>query len=232
MIVCFWKPVMSDIEKSRHTPPVWDDALEEWKATIPIPELAGFDASSKKSVLDRFAQKMAVRSGELSQHGDAEALPIGVFPLIIHNRMRNSDPTRSQQVAIEFLISRRGWMVNAALEAIFNWYAAWSVHSRATPPAFPTSPEDIDDLYPLVDATEGLRPLIKLEALYVHEASRGGVSDIGFEFITCWGDEHGLGILMNRLQCIDLGTAEVASSDRYETVLDGTLWKLVAVTSA
>ena len=87
-------------------------------------------------------------------------------------------------------------------------------------------------LYPLVDTPEGLRPLIKLEALHVHEASRGGVSDIGFEFITCWDDEHGLGVLMNRLQCIDLGTADVASSDRYETVLDGTLWKLVAVASA
>ncbi|HBJ33656.1 MAG TPA: hypothetical protein DDZ51_02615 [Planctomycetaceae bacterium] len=223
---------MSDMEKSLRTPPIWDDELEEWNATIPIPELAGFDASSEKSVLDRFTQKMGTRSGELSQHDDEGALPAGTFPLIIHNRMRNSDPTRSQQDAIELLLFRRRSMVNAALEAIFNWYTAWSVRSRATPPAFPSSPEDIDDLYPLVDTPEGLGPLIKLEAVHVHESSRGGVSDIGFEFITCWDDEHGLGVLMNRLQCIDLGTADVASSDRYETVLDGTLWKLVAVASA
>jgi len=218
--------------KSLYTPPIWDDELEEWNATIPIPELAGFDASAEKAVLNRFAQKMGARSDEISQHDDEETLPAGTFPLIIHNRLRNSEPTRSQQDAIELLTSRRRSVVNAALEAIFNWYATWSVDSRDTPPAFPSSLEDIDDLYPLVEAPEGLRPLIRLEALHVHEASRGGVSDIGFEFFTCWDDEHGLGVLMNRLRCMDLGTADVASSDRYETVLDGTIWKLVAVASA
>jgi hypothetical protein len=167
------------MKKPLHTAPIWDDELQEWNTTISIPELADFDASAEKFVLDRFARRVGNRSGELFLLPDEEALPAGTVPLIIHNRMLCSEPTSSQQDAIVFLTSHRRSLVATVLESILSWYITWSVSSRAASPAFPNSSEDINDLYPPVDTPEGLRPLIKLEALHVHEASRGGACSSG-----------------------------------------------------
>lgn len=210
---------------------VWDAEMEEWTGELPIPELAEFDASAEETVLKQERVELGLPPVEEAVKADGERLAAGMYSLRIHNRMQNREPTRCQREALMFFVANRPKIVENSLAAIFGWYANWVDETREAELEFGESREDVEALYPRIEASDELRTLIKLECVDVHEASRGGLSDIGFSFETCWDDEHGLGVLVNRVEVVAVGFQDVAFQDRYETILDGTEWKMIAEAS-
>ncbi|WP_146371934.1 DUF6985 domain-containing protein [Symmachiella macrocystis] len=194
----------------------WDAECEEWCSQITIPELASCDASTE--------QRIPI-STDLSQAS---------FPLLVHNRMGNEQPTGWQCEALSFFNGHRAEIVGNSLQAILEWYVPYVDEYRQVFQAYSPPDDSLDDLdkdFPVIDNTDQLRALIALDCVVVHEASRGGVSDIGLCFDCCWDDEHGLGVLVNKLDVVKMGGADVATEDRYETFLNGTEWKLAPETS-
>ncbi|MEM7245830.1 MAG: hypothetical protein AAF533_10835 [Acidobacteriota bacterium] len=53
------------------------------------------------------------------------------------------------------------------------------------------------ELMPDVTTAEELRPLLRLNTLYLHSPLADGTPVLGFLFRCAWDEEHGLGIVMN-----------------------------------
>jgi len=195
----------------------WDAECEEWCSQVAIPELATFDASTEQRSL-----------------GSTD-LPQACFPLFIHNRMGNEQPTVWQCDALSFFNEYRAEIVGNSLRAILEWYVPYADEYRQVLQAHSSPDDSLDDLdkdFPVIDNIDQLRALISLDCVVVHEASRGGVSDIGLCFDCCWDFEHGLGVLVHKLDVVEMGGTDVATEDRYETLLDGVEWKLAPERSA
>jgi len=63
---------------------------------------------------------------------------------------------------------------------------------------------------PRITSVEGLRELIALEEINVHQISKDGVPYVGYQFACSWDEEHGLGVLMHDKRVIEVGGAETA----------------------
>jgi len=91
----------------------------------------------------------------------------------------------------------------AALAAIFSEY----------PKIIDSYCGAIDDLHqsmPNVKSVEGLRSLINLRSIFIHQISPDGIPYVGFEFDCTWGAEHGLGVLVHGARIVDIAGADIA----------------------
>ena len=70
--------------------------------------------------------------------------------------------------------------------------------------------EDGQELLPDISTTEGLRSLISLQSVNVHQVSHNGVPYLGFELSCTWDQEHGLGVLMHGTRVVEVGGADTA----------------------
>lgn len=69
--------------------------------------------------------------------------------------------------------------------------------------------ENEDDL-PTITSIDGLKKVIALEEINVHQISNDGVPYVGYQFSCSWDEEHGLGILMHNKRVVEIGGADTA----------------------
>jgi hypothetical protein len=70
--------------------------------------------------------------------------------------------------------------------------------------------EDGQELLPDITTTEGLKSLVSLQSVNVHQVSHNGVPYLGFELSCTWDQEHGLGVLMHGTRLVEVGGADTA----------------------
>ena len=91
----------------------------------------------------------------------------------------------------------------AAKAAIFNAYGELRESGDF-------SPQEAEELLPVIANADALRQLIGLYAVNVHQIANGGMPYLGFEFGCTWDQGHGLGVLMHGTRAVAVGGADTA----------------------
>lgn len=75
---------------------------------------------------------------------------------------------------------------------------------------------DIADLYVPAAATDDeLKKLITPTSIHINASEKDGFPYIGYEFECSWDEEHGVGVLMHKLEVDMTGQADTAFSDEH-----------------
>jgi hypothetical protein len=109
------------------------------------------------------------------------------------------EPTREQQGATTFLVANERWIRDAILARVL---AAYPENKRAYEEAvrgmdWPSLPE--------ISSVDGLREVIGPPRIIVHEGEREFMASLGFVFECAWDPEHGLGVIVHKLDVIEIG---------------------------
>ena len=72
------------------------------------------------------------------------------------------------------------------------------------------SPQEAEELLPMLTTPGDLQQLIGLYVVNVHQIAKDGIPYLGFEFGCTWDQEHGLGVLMHGTRVVAVGGNDTA----------------------
>lgn len=114
---------------------------------------------------------------------------VGSVELVFAPEGRDASPlTADEHSLIRWFVENERVVSQGVKEAIFQEYAlAFNLASA-------------DDL----------KDLIGLRTVHIHQIAKNGIPYAGFEFDCTWDPEHGLGVLMHGIRCVELGQGDTA----------------------
>jgi hypothetical protein len=172
--------------------------LFAWKGRVHLEAWKGFAA--REELADEF---MTFR---FSAEPDGD-LGLNVSPL--DNRQSSFQPTHPQARAFQNLLDNQGVLRETVLNAIFSAYGAWRESYLAQDMPSESMPK-------LSNATD-LVHIIAPSTVYVLANEKDGFTHIGFGFSCKWDEEHALGVLTHKGRVVDIGQADTAFTDKYDS---------------
>jgi hypothetical protein len=163
--------------------------LEEWKGFAPREELAN------EFMIFRFS---AEPDGDFG---------LDVRPLDI--RQSNFKPTHAQARAFQHLLDNQQALRESVLNGIFSVYDGW----RKGHLADDMPPENMPELSHHRDLVR----LISPSTVHVLANEKDGFTHLGFGFDCKWDEEHALGVLTHKGRVIEIGQADTAFTDQYDS---------------
>lgn len=163
-------------------PLVWGGYF--WSGDFCLPSLAGFQT-------------------RLGSYGarTTKSPSSGTCKVSVASENEDSQPTKQQQKAFQFLIDHEATIVSKLLHSIFTFYP----EERSK---YGYTENELAKMMPAIDEPTQLHKLIGLSTVHLLSVEYGGVAYIGFEFGCTWDQEHGLGLMTHKKRVIDIGGAD------------------------
>lgn len=111
--------------------------------------------------------------------------------------------TESEMGLVNWLLENEPCVSEAVKSAIFQRYPDFQED-------YGYSPEERAEFMPDLQEADGLRSLIGLYAVNVHQVDKGGLPYLGFEFGCTWDEEHGVGVLTHGTRIVEVGGSDAA----------------------
>jgi hypothetical protein len=148
-------------------------------------------------------------SGFQSRYGDCGSVSApqpsdGSVLVVFAPEGRGPEPLTSDELTlIEWLFANEPEVSRAAQQAILNEYPRFRARAAEFQvDGWAKMPETL--------TLEGLKSLIGLHSVNVHQISSEGLPYIGFELGCTWDEEHGLGVLMHGTHPVEVAGADTA----------------------
>ena len=133
-----------------------------------------------------------------------EAPSDGSVDIVFAPEDRDTSPmTGDEYQLVLWFIDHQDEVSQIVLDAIFSVYPDLQQ-------AYGYDEKDKQQYMPDISCSDDLKKLICLHDVHIHQVERDDMPYIGFEMKCSWDPEHGLGVLMNGTQPVQLGNADVA----------------------
>ena len=133
-----------------------------------------------------------------------EVQATGQFDIVFAPEGRDDSPLKLEELAtVEWLLSNEPRISEAVKAAIFAAYPGLRDE-------YGYSEEELAEFMPELTSSEGLKKLIGLTAIHIHQVAKDGIPYVGFELGCSWDPEHGVGLMMHDTRVVDLGGADSA----------------------
>jgi hypothetical protein len=164
-----------------------DDHGFFWVAKARLPSWAGF--------LDR--------SGAYGGPGASECSD-GTAEIIFAPEGRDISPLdKNEQALVQWFCDHEPSVSEAVKTVIFQTYPDWLE-------SYGYSAAEEAEFMPALWSVDGLKRLIGLHSINLHQIDRDGIPYIGYEFGCTWDPEHGLGVLMYGTRMVEIGGSDTA----------------------
>jgi hypothetical protein len=182
-------PVFGEIE--------WQKAMRSWAGRVQLAFFSAYDATWAEGMGSTTSHKAA---DHRHQQGDFALWLIGPD---------DGMPSRRQERAFRQFLDDRDVICNRVADAIFDLYQGnWGSWRGTAEPD--KAEEHMDDLrVPELHSRDGLRRVIRLEALSVLDCPQDNVALLGFCFECAWDVEHGLGVLVRQGGVVEVGENDI-----------------------
>jgi hypothetical protein len=188
----------------------WQESMHWWTGRIRIDFFSGYDTAATASAAAR--RGVPFRPGTTGagyQRGEVE------LRLITRGK---DQPSPAQERAFLQFVEHRETICRIVVNAVFDYYRGnWGDWRWVVEPG--RAAESTDDLLiPELTTSDGLKSLIRLEALHVVDVQGSKGALLGFCFDCTWDQEHGLGVLVRRGELFEIGENEITwrTTDRGE----------------
>lgn len=125
-------------------------------------------------------------------------------------------PSAEQEQVFRFLIENETRVGNAVVEGVIEAYPAFCEVCREVEEQYykkgsPIAPiEDLDEIVPRKITRKKLQDLIQLVTVYIHRSHLQEFARVGFSFHCTWDEEHGLGVLTQKDNVVEVGQMDIA----------------------
>ena len=158
-----------------------------WTAAVVLPSWRGFQSR---------------QGGYGAQDRDAPSK--GLVKIVFAPEGRGKEPlTDSEMSLVRWVIDHEASISTALLKSLLKEYPSLQKE-------YGYSGAQKSRLMPDIRSVEGLRDLIGLHAINIHQVQKDGIPYAGFEFGCTWDEEHGLGVLMHGTRTVEIGGADTA----------------------
>ena len=128
----------------------------------------------------------------------------GSVDIVFAPEDRDTSPmTTAELQLVRWFLDNQDEVSQIVLEAILSVYPDLQQ-------SYGYEDQDKQTYMPDISEPDQLRNLISLHDVHIHQIQRDDMPYIGFEMNCSWDPDHGLGVLMNGTQPVQLGNAEVA----------------------
>jgi len=182
----------------------WEAGTGQWRGRVQLDYFSEYDTVA--------AATWAERLGVAHRHKAPDnRYQLGEFELRLICR-DGSEPSLGQENAFLHFLENRNAICNLVVQAIFDHYQGNWGHWRGT--AEPGKEEEYADdlLIPELQSRDGLKRVIRLDALHVLDFPTNDLALIGFCFECTWDVEHGLGVLVRGGKVLEIGENEITWS--------------------
>jgi Leucine-rich repeat (LRR) protein len=183
----------------------WNADMGRWAGRVRLGFFAAYDTVAASACAERLGIPNRPTTPD---PGHAK----GEFELYLIGPARGT-PSASQERAFLDLLDRQDTVCDRVVDAIFDHYrCTWGDWRSEVEPGREEFDSD-DLLIPELADRDGLKSLIRLDALSVLDfpGNRQGV--LGFCFDCTWDPEHGLGVLVHRGRILELGENDITWRD-------------------
>jgi internalin A len=182
----------------------WQAGMGQWIGRVQLDFFAEYDTVAAASVAERLGVANWQRAPDHRyQHGD--------FELRLMSR-DGREPSVWQQRALLHFLDNRDMICNVVVQAIFDHYQGnWGRWRGIAEPGIEERYAD-DLLVPELPSRDGLRRLIRLDALHVLDFPKNDLALMGFCFDCSWDVEHGLGVLVRGGSFVEIGENDITWS--------------------
>lgn len=177
---------------SRHDLPVfpafaWHDYF--WVTSARLPAWSGYQ----------------IRNGPYGAVG-AEGLSDGTVQLLFAPEGRDDAPLKDSEVnLVRWVIENEAAVHEAMIQRLFDEYPKFREEAIGW-----FDEDEANRLLPEVHSPEGLKKLVGIVSINVHQIAKGGMPYIGIELGCTWEVEHGVGILLHGSTPLEIGGADTA----------------------
>jgi hypothetical protein len=182
----------------------WQAALKWWSGRVQLDFFSVYDVAAAAACAERLGVANWQKSPDnRHQSGDFE------LRLISDD---GSQPSLAQERAFGHFLDNREMICNLVVDAIFDLYRGnWGSWRGTAEPG--KEQEYADDLLiPELVSRDGLRRVIRLDALHVLDFPTDDLALIGFCFDCSWDVEHGLGVLVRGGRFVEIGENDITWS--------------------
>jgi Leucine-rich repeat (LRR) protein len=175
----------------------WQAGMGWWTGRVQLDFFSVYDTFAAATC----AEKLGVANWQKPPENRYQQ---GDFELRLISR-DGREPSLWQERAFLHLLDNRDVICNLVVNVIFHLYQGNWGHWRAT--AEPGKEEKYADdlLIPELHSRDGLRRVIRLDALHVLDFPTNDLALIGFCFECTWDVEHGLGVLFRGGKFVEIG---------------------------
>ncbi len=179
-----------------------------WEGQVRLAFFAAYDTVASDVVNERY-KRGAGPPAAVPQEPDAEndrpRDQEDEFDLVVEDAAGNG-PSQAQERALLYLKENEESVCQAVLNSVFDLYARY-VEDWRDEVSHRFEPEDLDELLPVLDSPEGLKRLLRLDSVHVHEFAKDGCAVLQFSFSCAWDDEHGLAVAAHKDTILGVGDA-------------------------
>lgn len=186
-----------------------DEAAGAWETVDLIPAFASFG----QQLIHGHGPSPDADPEELDEQFDrrAELFAEGRFPITLHD-LDGEGPSDAQAEAYRYFIENEATVGDAVITALLRDYQErWEERRGQMEPYWPE--DELDAALPKLASSGGLRNLIRLERVEIHEAEEDGCAYVGLAFECSWDEDHGIGVRLCRDQVVEIGESGVAHSE-------------------
>lgn len=128
----------------------------------------------------------------------------GVVDLTFAPEGRDDSPLKDSEIDLaRWYMEYEAEVLEAALSGILAVYESEKEKNGYTE-------EELAEFMPAVHCLDDLRKLLGLRAVNIHQITNDDLPYIGLEFACTWDDEHGVGVLLNGTNVVEVGGADTA----------------------
>jgi hypothetical protein len=182
-----------------------DADMRGWTGRVQLDVFSDYDTAAN----DACAERLGVADRQTTR---VKRYQNGEFELHLIGPGRGK-PSASQERAFLDFLKQRDMVCNRVVDAIFDHYRChWGDWRASVEPGREEFYTD-DLLIPELPSRDGLKSLIRLDALSVLDVPGKGPGLLGFCFDCTWDPEHGLGVLVRGGKIIEIGENDITWRD-------------------
>lgn len=105
--------------------------------------------------------------------------------------------------AYNFLVENQEPVKTAILTSLLSQYSALQEQ-------YDYDAEDSAAIMPDISAADDFKSLIRLSEIHILDTSKEGMSYVGYQFLSTWDEEHGLGFMLHKDRVVETGGADTS----------------------